>query len=108
MVFLGRILKNVSLEGQVVENRECDSGEDSEDNQTKLSLLWMIRRMRKIVNIEIVHAPKSTAMVRYTYSLILSVQIKFALKSPHQHHCLEIAAYSRIQVDWCYCPGSGA
>jgi hypothetical protein len=69
LIFLGRVLKNVSLEGKVVENMKCDSEEDSEDNQTKLSLLWMIRQMRKITNMEIVRAPKSTAMVKYTYSL---------------------------------------
>lgn len=65
LVFLGRVLKNVSLKGQIDENEEQDS-EDESDNQTKLSLLWMIRRMRKIVNIEVVQAPKSTAMVSYT------------------------------------------
>jgi U3 small nucleolar RNA-associated protein 20 len=65
LVFLGRVLKNVSLEGQVDENEEQDS-EDESDTQTKLSLIWMIRRMRKIVNIEVVQAPKSTAMVCYT------------------------------------------
>jgi U3 small nucleolar RNA-associated protein 20 len=63
LVFLGRVLKNVSLEGQIDENEEHESGEESEDDQIKLSLLWMIRRMRKIVNIEVVQAPKSTAMV---------------------------------------------
>ncbi|PNF32118.1 hypothetical protein B7P43_G02845 [Cryptotermes secundus] len=62
LVFLGRVLKNVSLGGQIDENEEHESGEESEDNQIKLSLLWMIRRMRKIVNIEVVRAPKSTAM----------------------------------------------
>jgi U3 small nucleolar RNA-associated protein 20 len=72
LVFLGRVLKNVCLEGQVDENEEQDSGEESE-NKTKLSLLWMIRRMRKIVNIEIVQAPKSTAMVSYAYILSRTV-----------------------------------
>jgi U3 small nucleolar RNA-associated protein 20 len=62
LVFLGRVLKNVSVEGQTDETEEQDSEEES-DNQTKLSLLWMIRRMRKIVNVEIVKAPKSTAVV---------------------------------------------
>ena len=62
MVFLGRVLKNVSVEGQRDETEEQDSKEES-DKQTKLSLLWMIRRMRKIVNVEIVQAPKSTAVV---------------------------------------------
>jgi hypothetical protein len=61
LVFLGRVLKNVSV-GQIEETEEQDSEEQS-DNQTKLSLLWMIQRMRKIVNVEIVQAPKSTAMV---------------------------------------------
>jgi U3 small nucleolar RNA-associated protein 20 len=64
LVFLGRVLKNVSLVGHTDENEEQES-EDESDNQTKLSLLWMIRRMRKIVNIEVVQAPKSTAMVSY-------------------------------------------
>lgn len=61
MVFLGRVLKNVSV-GHTDETEECDSEEQS-DNQTKLSLLWMIQRMRKMVNVEIVQAPKSTAVV---------------------------------------------
>lgn len=62
MVFLGRVLKNVSVEGHTEETEEQDSEEQS-DSLTKLSLLWMIRRMRKIVNVEIIQAPKSTAMV---------------------------------------------
>ena len=57
LVFLGRVLKNVSIEGHTEETEELS------DNQTKLSLVWMIQRMRKIVNAEIVQAPKSTAMV---------------------------------------------
>ena len=61
MVFLGRVLKNVSV-GHTDETEERDSEEQS-DNQTKLSLLWMIQRMRKMVNVEIVQAPKSTAVV---------------------------------------------
>jgi hypothetical protein len=65
LVFLGRVLKNVSAEGRTDENEEQDSEEES-DNHTKLSLLWMIRRMRKVVNIEVVQAPKSTAMVSHT------------------------------------------
>ena len=71
LVFLGRVLKNVSVEGHTEETEEQDSEEQS-DNQTKLSLLWMIQRMRKIVNVEIVQAPKSTAMVSLgptTYSI---------------------------------------
>jgi hypothetical protein len=63
LVFLGRVLKNVSVEGHTEETGEQDSEEQS-DNQTKLSLLWIIQRMRKIVNVEIVQAPKSTATVR--------------------------------------------
>jgi hypothetical protein len=63
LVFLGRVLKKVSAEGHTEETEEQDSEEQS-DNQTKLSLLWMIQRMRKIVNVEIVQTPKSTAMVR--------------------------------------------
>jgi hypothetical protein len=61
LVFLGRVLKNVSV-GHTDETEERDSEEQS-DNQTKLSLLWMIQRMRKMVNVEIVQAPKSTAVV---------------------------------------------
>ena len=62
LVFLGRVLKNVSIEGHTEETEGQDSEEQS-DNETKLSLVWMIQRMRKIVNAEIVQAPKSTAMV---------------------------------------------
>jgi len=62
LVFLGRVLKNVSVEGHTEKTEEQDSEEQS-DNQTKLSLVWMIQRMRRIVNAEIVQAPKSTAVV---------------------------------------------
>ena len=48
LVFLGRVLKNVSVEDHTEETEEQDSEEQS-DNQKKLSLLWMIQRMRKIV-----------------------------------------------------------
>jgi hypothetical protein len=56
------------------ETEEQDSEEES-DKQTKLSLLWMIRRMRKIVNVEIVQAPKSTAMVIVSSHCISNAEV---------------------------------
>ncbi|XP_069689745.1 small subunit processome component 20 homolog isoform X2 [Periplaneta americana] len=61
LVFLGRVLMHITLEKQA-DKHEHEFEEDADD-QMKLSLLWMIRRMKRIVNIEVTQAPKSIVMV---------------------------------------------
>lgn len=63
-MFLGRVLKSVpKRESKAQSNTaQMDSDEEQED-KTEVSLVWMVRRMRKIVNTEVVQSPKSTIMV---------------------------------------------
>ncbi|XP_068083874.1 small subunit processome component 20 homolog [Anabrus simplex] len=57
LVFLGRILKALPA------GDDCNNMEDGEDGEkTNLSFYWMVQRMRRVVHMEIIHAPKSTAM----------------------------------------------
>jgi len=61
LIFIAKILK--SIKGTAVKDDKEDN-ESKEKNSNNLSLLWLIRRLRKAVNIEIIQAPKSTSVVR--------------------------------------------
>ncbi|KAJ9589485.1 hypothetical protein L9F63_017302 [Diploptera punctata] len=61
LVFLGRILRRISLTGKNDADVEEQSDDESE-GQIKLSLLWMIQRMRRIANVEMIQTPNSTVM----------------------------------------------
>ena len=64
LVFLGRVLKRISLTGKDVEDKEQHSSDDESNDEVKLSLLWMIQRMRKIANMEMIQTPLQIKMVR--------------------------------------------
>jgi len=61
LIFIAKILK--SIKGTAVKDDKEDN-ESKDKNSNNLSLLWLIRRLRKAVNIEIIQAPKSTSVVR--------------------------------------------
>lgn len=65
LVFIARVVDNVPVsfnDSNKIENKETD---ESNDNET-ISLIWLVKRMRKIVNVEVTQYQKSTAMVRKT------------------------------------------
>ena len=67
MVYLGRILKNYTLiestNGKTKKKKKNIEEEDKMKSLSNLSLHWMIRRMKSIINIEIIHQTQSTDMV---------------------------------------------
>jgi len=72
LIFIAKILK--SIKGTAVkddkEANDKEANESKEKNSNNLSLLWLIRRLRKAVNIEIIQAPKSTSVVRIFFITI--------------------------------------
>lgn len=72
LIFIAKILKSVS--GSIVKNDEKDDGKA--ENSNNLSFLWLIRRLRKAVNIEITQVPKSTSVVRTSSFLDIFVSMK--------------------------------
>lgn len=66
LIFIAKILKSIKISSV-----QCDKQDDentAKDNNN-LSLSWLIRRLRKAVNIEITQAPKSTSVVRIYFYL---------------------------------------
>jgi len=72
LIFIAKILKSI---------KETAAKDDKEDNESKeknnnLSLPWLIRRLRKAVNIEIIQAPKSTSVVRIFIMIFKLIYLK--------------------------------
>lgn len=59
LIFIARILKSVNTVNDAID--EGNEVRDKDKNQ--LSLAWLVRRLRKAVNIEIAQAPKSITVV---------------------------------------------
>lgn len=73
LIFIARILKSVKQ----INTTEIDRVDETEDkDKKKLSLLWLVRRLRKSVNIEIAQAPKSITVVSILLSLYHSYNVK--------------------------------
>lgn len=77
LVFMARVLQNIS-------------GDDSDDMEKPLTLLWLTRRMRKIINFEIVQASKSTTLRTEVFKWIAGVVTTIPIEnlSPVLHHLL--------------------
>ncbi|KYM75651.1 Small subunit processome component 20 like protein [Atta colombica] len=78
LIFIAKILKSIT--GTIAKNNEKDDGNKAK-NSNNLSFLWLIRRLRKVVNIEITQAPKSTsvrtAMFKFIAGIITTVPIEY-------------------------------
>lgn len=75
LIFIAKILKSIPGNRSTVKNDEQDNGSKAE-NSNNLSFPWLIRRLRKAVNIEITQAPKSTSVVRTSSSSDVFVPMK--------------------------------
>nr|CAD7412973.1 unnamed protein product [Timema poppensis] len=64
LVFLARVLQGVSEQDTQTRDQgaDCAMDDDEDESRIKISLAWMIRRMRRIVNTEIIQTPKSTQL----------------------------------------------
>lgn len=59
LIFIAKMLKSIT---RPAKNDDQDNGNKMNDSNN-LSFHWLIRRLRKAVNIEITQAPKSTSVV---------------------------------------------
>lgn len=62
LIFIAKMLKSITKESAT-------------KNKNNLSLPWLIRRLRKAVNIEITQAPQSTSVVRTSFAYQISLHI---------------------------------
>ncbi|KAL0099682.1 hypothetical protein PUN28_019823 [Cardiocondyla obscurior] len=70
LIFIAKILKSVS--GSVAKDHE-QGDESTAKNSNNLSLLWLMRRLRRAINIEITQAPKSTSVRTATFKFIAGI-----------------------------------
>lgn len=65
LVFVARVLKSLKIDNRAEskKNEEITTNEEL-GNNVDISILWLLRRMRKCVNIEVTQAPKSASVVR--------------------------------------------
>lgn len=64
LIFIVKILK--SFEECTVKDKKRDN--ENKTNDLNVSLSWFIRRLRKVINVEITQAPKSISVVRIYFS----------------------------------------
>ncbi|EFN80082.1 Small subunit processome component 20-like protein [Harpegnathos saltator] len=70
LIFIAKILKSI-------DNRTVESGTQNDENKTKesnnLSLPWLVRRLRRVVNLEITQTPKSTSVRTAVFKCIAGI-----------------------------------
>jgi len=81
LIFIAKILKSIT--GTIAKNNEEDDGNKAK-NSNNLSFLWLIRRLRKVVNIEITQAPKSTSVVRKVIRTYYESEIVISENKPRK------------------------
>ncbi|KOX69407.1 Small subunit processome component 20 like protein [Melipona quadrifasciata] len=78
LIFIARILKSVKQVNITATDR-VDEMEDKD--KKKLSLLWLVRRLRKSVNIEIAQAPKSitlrSAFFKWVAGILATIPMEY-------------------------------
>lgn len=65
-MYLARVLKGVkcdTMNGKADEEEKEEEEEDEDDKKPKLSLLWITKRMRRIINMELGQRPNSKVLV---------------------------------------------
>ena len=58
LVFIAKLLKSTDTK-----DKESEEIPNETDKINKLSLFWLVKKMRKIVNVEVSQSPKSTCVV---------------------------------------------
>lgn len=61
LVYFAKVLKNVKALDSVVNDEDTD---DSKGINQQPSFAWLVRRMRRIVNMEVARTPTKHALVR--------------------------------------------
>ena len=97
LVYLARVIRHIPSDYAVTldeeEEMEGDTSADKKKRQPRLSLVWIARRMRKIVNLEVARAPKSgtlrRAVLKWTTAVIMDMGAEEFTKNPLLvHHML--------------------
>ncbi|XP_011686919.1 PREDICTED: small subunit processome component 20 homolog isoform X2 [Wasmannia auropunctata] len=83
-----QVVKNLIFIAKMLNSVEASAAKDDEQddknkaaNSNNLSLLWLIRRLRKAVNIEITQAPKSTSVRTATFKFIAGIVTTVPIKN---------------------------
>lgn len=84
LVFMARVLQKLPI------SNSMNTDNDDDENKTAINLFWLTKRMRKIVNREIVEAPKSTVLRTEVFKWIAGVISTIDDEKVHQviHHLL--------------------
>ncbi|XP_043287121.1 small subunit processome component 20 homolog [Venturia canescens] len=94
LVFVARVMKSLKIESSDARKRKDESAPENEEpaHNADISILWLLRRLRKYVNIEITQAPKSTsvrmAMFKWIAGITATIPVEhlnpilFQLMSP--------------------------
>lgn len=109
LVYLARVLRHipsdyaVTLDEEEQGEEDADEGAEKKKRQPRLSLVWIARRMRKIVNLEIARAPKSgtlrSAVLKWTTAVILDMGAEEFTKNPLLVHHMLAPVVREINVD---------
>lgn len=109
LVYLARVLRHipsdyaVTLDEEEQGEEDADEGTEKKKRQPRLSLVWIARRMRKIVNLEIARAPKSgtlrSAVLKWTTAVILDMGAEEFTKNPLLVHHMLAPVVREINVD---------
>lgn len=65
LIFIAKILHSIG-------SRNDETNETDVKNTNELSLLWLMRKLRKAVNVEVTQTPKSTNVVRHRFVFFTS------------------------------------
>lgn len=98
LVYLARVIRHIPSDYSVTldeeeGDEEVEGGTEKKKRQPRLSLVWIARRMRKVVNLEVARAPKSgklrTAVLQWTTAVITDMGVEEFTKNPLlMHHML--------------------
>ncbi|XP_072743036.1 small subunit processome component 20 homolog [Anoplolepis gracilipes] len=76
LIFIAKILKSIKIS-----DAQCTKQDDENIAKDNLSLFWLIRRLRKAVNVEITQAPKSisvrTAVFKFIAGVVTTIPMEY-------------------------------
>ncbi|XP_012255555.2 small subunit processome component 20 homolog [Athalia rosae] len=69
LIFVARVVKSVGIKDQ----KKLDDYSNADNDIERISLFWLVKRMRKVVNLEVTQSPKSTVMRTAVFKWIAGV-----------------------------------
>lgn len=89
LIFIAKMLKSIARSDE-------QDNESKLKNSNNLSLPWLIRRLRRAVNIEITQAPKSVSVVRVYSVSSFFVYVKIPVSKNSYNYATLLQRYVRI------------